>query len=226
MYIQITTKCNMTCEHCGFNCTREGQNMTLKTFKNALEYESECITIGGGEPTIHPKFWEILGIALGSVYSIDLTTNGSITDTSLALARMAKKGIISCSLSQDAWHDKIDQKVIDAFTKEKQSIYDNNTPNDYRGIRTITEPISSGRWWGGTDECFCEDLFVCPNGDVKPCGCEDAPIIGNVNTGFEYDYELYEYQCYKKVKSLHLPNKNEVYMKHQLIDGEFVQSIT
>lgn len=32
MYIQITNRCNMSCPHCGMNCTAEGQDMTMETF--------------------------------------------------------------------------------------------------------------------------------------------------------------------------------------------------
>lgn len=65
MYIQITTRCNMHCDHCGFDCTHKGSNMSLDTFKNALGYCSEHVMLGGGEPTLHPKFWEFFGRAMG-----------------------------------------------------------------------------------------------------------------------------------------------------------------
>ena len=78
MYIQITTRCNMECEHCCMSATAKGEDMSIGTFKNALEYD-EYITIGGGEPTLHPKFWEMMGLALGFGEYVWLATNGSIT---------------------------------------------------------------------------------------------------------------------------------------------------
>ena len=35
-YLQITTRCNMRCQHCGFGCTHRGQDMTREVFKAAL----------------------------------------------------------------------------------------------------------------------------------------------------------------------------------------------
>ncbi len=60
MYIQITTRCNMSCEHCCYSCTHEGEDMSLETFRNCLGFD-EYNTLGGGEPTIHPLFWQFLG---------------------------------------------------------------------------------------------------------------------------------------------------------------------
>ena len=97
MYIQITTRCNMTCEHCGMDCGVEGDDMEVKTFKNAVDHD-ECATIGGGEPTIHPKFWEFIGLALGRAEYVWLATNGKETDTALALAGLAKRGVIGCGV--------------------------------------------------------------------------------------------------------------------------------
>ena len=169
--------------------------MTLETFKNALDY-TDYVSLGGGEPTIHPKFWEFFGLALGHCSEgLWLATNGSMTEIALTLAKIAKKGVIGCSLSRDEWHDPIDQRVVDAFKVSKISQWEQT--NDGREIRTITSPVVSGRQKTGTDDCICEGLFVAPNGDVKPCGCLDAPVIGNVNTGFEYDGEE---RCHKKTE--------------------------
>jgi len=44
MYIQITDKCNMTCEHCGFACTKKGSFMSLDTFKATCCFHSEEYT--------------------------------------------------------------------------------------------------------------------------------------------------------------------------------------
>ena len=63
MYIQITNKCNMLCEHCCFSCTNIGSNMSLKIFRKACEYANYNglnIFLGGGEPTSHPNLIEIL----------------------------------------------------------------------------------------------------------------------------------------------------------------------
>src|SRR3990172_12381336 len=64
MYLQITTKCNMRCAHCLFSCApNKGQHMSLTTFHKALKFSKsydEYISVGGGEPTLHPHFEQIM----------------------------------------------------------------------------------------------------------------------------------------------------------------------
>lgn len=184
MYIQLTTKCNMTCAHCGMSATNKGKHMSRKIWKQAIKIAREnCgqISIGGGEPTLHPDFWEIMGslMGIGEDVSIWLATNGSQTDTSLALAALAKKGVIGCALSQDSYHDKIDPRVIKAFTREDVAY--NRNMDDAREIRNVDNKlIKAGRCEDGEEGCICPDVFITPDGQVKGCGCADAPTFGNV----------------------------------------------
>ena len=200
MYIQITTKCNMLCNHCCFSCTSQGENMSIKTFKAALAL-SDNINIGGGEPTVHPKFWEFLGLSLSVTDCVWLATNGKKTKTALALASLAKKGVISCHLSIDSYHESINEKVIEAFTKDKRPSYLRNYDNDYRSCskfnNEINYIIASGRAkdWGSSLECPCTDFFIKPNGNIHQCGCEDSPLIGTVFNA-NIDYNLYD-ECHR-----------------------------
>jgi len=187
MYLQITNRCNMSCEHCGMNCTKQGEDMTPKTFENAMDYADGYLSLGGGEPTIHPLFWRFLGLAIAHAEeTIWLATNGSVTDTAIALAKMARKGVISCALSQDSYHDPIDERVIKAFTegkKQTHSYSDAKDSYDFREIRNVEDAlINAGRCDFGEDGCVCEDIIVKPNGDVVGCGCDCAPCFGNVNS--------------------------------------------
>ena len=189
MYLQITNRCNMSCAHCGMNCTAKGEDMTPRMYKKAIEYIasiSESITIGGGEPTLHKHFWEIMGLSLGSVENVWLATNGSITDTALKLANMARRGVIGCALSQDYYHDPIDERVVQAFQKDRKSlgngisVYANND-RDLREIRDVSDNIvNAGRCNFGEDGCVCSEIIITPDGTIMGCGCDDAPSFGNV----------------------------------------------
>ena len=125
MYIQITTRCNMECAHCCYSCGPEGVDMDRQTFlaacKLAAEY-GENISIGGGEPTVHPLFWDFIGLAIA--YTDEgppwLATNGKLTETALILARLARKGVLSVELSQDEFHEEIEWDVVEAFQKPKR----------------------------------------------------------------------------------------------------------
>jgi len=190
MYLQITTRCNMSCEHCGFSCGKKGYDMTLETFKKCLEFE-DSIAIGGGEPTIHPDFWNFFGSAVERSEHVWMATNGSMENISIALANLSKNNEnFTCVLSQDYYHDEIEDRVINSFN--------NNIKNVENGL------INSGRCNFGKEGCICPDTIVRPNGDISFCGCEKSPKIGNVNDGTENYYKYKEkcgfpdYDCYKE----------------------------
>ena len=85
MYLQITTKCNMSCDHCCYNCSMRGKHGDYYTIIKSIDfardkYEDESITIGGGEPTLHPRFFDILKYCLDNFNYVWMATNGSQTD--------------------------------------------------------------------------------------------------------------------------------------------------
>jgi hypothetical protein len=182
--------------------------MSLATFRKALALGSEYLTIGGGEPTLHKHFETILLESLGSVDSegcVSVITNGSITRRALVLAQLGKSGVIDSQLSRDEYHDDIDQRVVDAFESFKPTPY-NSSP----GVRNTTqrhEPQPHGRAieLHGLDpedierngwDCMCETHIVKPNGTIVQCGCDDAPIVGNVDDGVDIPADGYGECCH------------------------------
>jgi hypothetical protein len=169
--------------------------MSFTTFKRALELDSESVAIGGGEPTVHPKFWQFLMTAVGACSYVWLATNGKRTEIALTLAGMAKKEVIGCELSQDEYHEPINPRVITAFAKHYRDVTQGGTQEPIRMGRAMTELDANG------EGCCCSEMLVKPNGDVKWCGCEDAPVLGNVNRGFEYP-ENYNNDCWHEKDDL------------------------
>lgn len=91
MYLQITTKCNMSCEHCCYSCGKRGKHGDLSTIIDAITFArdtfgDETITIGGGEPTLHPDFFKILKCCLEDFDYVWMATNGSQTNIMHRLA--------------------------------------------------------------------------------------------------------------------------------------------
>jgi MoaA/NifB/PqqE/SkfB family radical SAM enzyme len=165
--------------------------MSIETVKRALDIispwadnEIGC-TIGGGEPTLNPHFWEIFGLLHSKYSSMWMATNGSQTETALQLAKLAEKGVLGVALSQDEWHDPIDPAVIKAFTRS------NHNADDRRELReaTMRTLMSQGRAKkiereSGKllrHECCCEGAFLKPNGDIMRCGCAKSFRVGNVH---------------------------------------------
>ena len=208
MYLQITTKCNMTCEHCCFACGAKGDTMTIKTAEKALKLAREYVmtlTIGGGEPTLHPQFFEILGLSLS--YCCDdirphVITNGKVKERALRLGQMGRAEILSVELSQTDFHDPISEEVL-AFYKRRIG----NT-----GVREIQSDriIATGRAedWGQIQGCACTAVRITPTGTMHFCGCLEAPVLGNVhdkNAGeilekIMEDRADYEADCFKELE--------------------------
>lgn len=191
MYLQITTKCNMSCDHCCFRCGKNGKHMSREIWEQAIKFAEETegklgsITIGGGEPTLHPDFWAIMGLCIGTFENVFIVTNGSQTETALKLAFLAKRGVISCALSQDYWHDPIEDEVIEAFEKtdHNRSFPNENDGREIRDVSRNQERMSPFRDPGNGGDpanCPCEDLLITPSGHIKACGCRNAPVIGDV----------------------------------------------
>jgi len=91
MYLQITTKCNMSCSHCCYSCSMRGKHGEYETIIDSIAFARDCtdsISIGGGEPTLHPRFFDILKHCLDDFDYVWMATNGSQTDTMYRLANI------------------------------------------------------------------------------------------------------------------------------------------
>lgn len=180
----------MECPHCCFSCTAKGQDMSMETFKKVVKITKEFnspICLGGGEPTLHPLFKDMLMHAAGELDemskerghpSVSLVTNGSITPIALTLAQMAKEGIIRCSLSRDEYHAPIDEAVVKAFDRPK-----NSNDNDYRRYNT-TFPDQIQRTGRAKNlnltlrrrEICCGGVMTSPDGTLYSCLCRKKSI--------------------------------------------------
>jgi len=187
----------MTCRHCCFACTSKGSDMTQDTFTKALMMAKDNdshVCIGGGEPTLHPLFkdflmqaiWELGTIACSDgVPAVHMVTNGSNTEIALRLADLARRGVISCNLSQDRYHDPIEPRVVQAFTKKVVTGEFGGVMRgdeyDCRGINKeayYIQRMGRARTWGTrskTDGC-CGGIFVHPKGTLYPCECRQHSI--------------------------------------------------
>lgn len=192
MHIMLTTRCNMHCAHCCFSCEAKGHDMSRETFIKALELAEgfdSYIFFGGGEPTLHPRFWEFLGLALGSGIELGLlgmVTNGKCTKDALRLAQIARKGIMSVELSRDEYHEEIDPEVVKAFSVDRW----NRDSNDLRGIRTVMRIMKMGRaeengLYTEDEGCPCDDLFIATDGRIFVCG----HMLEQLGTVYEPDYD-------------------------------------
>jgi len=170
--------------------------MTLETFRNALDASYDCVTLGGGEPTMHPMFMTFLHEVFSHPkrLAVLVITNGSNKKIALHLASLNRtKEDFRAKVSVDDFHDPIDQEVKDAFGESHC-----HNPNKY------SPPYKMGRWLETIGEitedvetCVTDGNIIKPNGDIFQCACNDAPSYGNVNTGIDWDGFYISTFCHK-----------------------------
>jgi len=209
------------CAHCCYSCNKNGKHGNLSVVKDAIsfarDYDSEVVAIGGGEPTLHPKFFDILDICMNSFDYIWMATNGSNRKTMWRLhgilqdcdyenfpeedwdyapviANAGKK--LTVALSQDYFHDayndKVNERIIDLWermTKNRGSGYEiRDVTNSNNGVINVGR--AKRTQVGMTDKgCVCPDLIIKPDGTIKMCGCPDSPTIGDIYNGIQREYQ-------------------------------------
>lgn len=248
-YWQITDKCNMLCAHCCGSHTMRGKHATSEVLRAGYEFIKKAvkdadslddrITIGGGEPTLHPQFWDVMLMAM-SIFrvtgedtgapGVSVVTNGSVEESAVRLANMAENGFISAALSFDDFHEKhkISQKVREAFDTQHPpwTRRDKMAGVDFRDLRCGGEiiPIGRAKRTGvgsrhRKNDCICSCLFIKTSGNIHWCGCPKSPKIGDVWNGIEeiweerrrlYDEESGEpFECYRQYDEFMEQRKEE-----------------
>lgn len=167
--------------------------MPLDVVRAALQIahdEKYEITVGGGEPTLHPQFPEILTaarLANTSGTAITVKTNGTNEKWSLWLARMDQR-VVTAVLSADQFHNlgAVPESVQREF-KLLEIARNGGKPIKWRRITVIanqgrakdnglsTRPelrVCLGSPGAG--------LHVFPDGRIYGCTCDDAPFFGRV----------------------------------------------
>ena len=91
---ELTYACNLACVHCLSSSGRRDPRELSTAQCRALIDEMErmqvfYVNIGGGEPTVRPDFWDLVGYATGHHVGVKFSTNGvKITP---AVARAARR---------------------------------------------------------------------------------------------------------------------------------------
>ena len=127
--LSITTSFNLKCDFCSRDAGGRRNYLTPLDITNILNSASSftnlrLITISGGEPTLHPNFFEIMQAAKGYSQKLSINTNGT-TLTSEIIRKMKICGVTSVALSLDSSNSKLHDEIrgVDgAFNKTLSSI--------------------------------------------------------------------------------------------------------
>ena len=110
LFFEITNRCNLNCKHCGSNCTSIGQTLTIEDVESTLrtiKFDKPMICLTGGEPMLHPAFYEIAKCVRSNGFYWGMTTNGTLIDAAAAL-KLRQAGMSTVSVSLDGMEQSHD----------------------------------------------------------------------------------------------------------------------
>lgn len=125
----ITRRCNLRCEHCYADAAAKHYpgELTLQQLidvvDDLVDYRVPAILLSGGEPTLHPHFYDLAGYAVARGLRVTVSTNGTRID-SHAAERLKDLGVSYVEISLDGIGEVHDhfrgkpgtfQKALDAF---------------------------------------------------------------------------------------------------------------
>lgn len=197
MYVQLTENCNMACAHC---CVSSSKYIKGKTMSRGIAEAlidlcfnfGQTLALGGGEPTLHPEFFEILDYSLSGDDSenyVWLATNGKQTKKTKKLLRIywgfeAEAEVtgdlsrLSIELSRDEYHEEISPEIIRYFENIGEPTRFGNTAIRNGASREVSDAgFAKENMIATTSDCCCSTLMFMADGRIKFCGCDDAPVI-------------------------------------------------
>jgi 7,8-dihydro-6-hydroxymethylpterin dimethyltransferase len=115
--VDLTNRCNLTCPVCFANANVQGYlyepdieqvRVMLKALRDERPIDTRVVQFSGGEPTVHPKFFEILEMAREMGFThIQAATNGILL-ADVAFAKKAKAaGLATLYMQFDGISDDI-----------------------------------------------------------------------------------------------------------------------
>lgn len=119
LLFELTDACNLSCKHCGSSCEKDGTYLSIEDVKSVVDEIAEAyepairrISFTGGEPMLHPDFWNAAEYIISKGFQTGMTTNGMLITKERA-KRFADIGWGVITISIDGLaesHDEFRQK--------------------------------------------------------------------------------------------------------------------
>ena len=163
--LDLTTACNYACDHCvDYDILNKGINHNYEDLLNSLESMwknglRSVILIGGGEPTIHPKFTETVEFLKERNIQISVVSNGSNVPTIGKVGHLFKdKDWVRLSL------DSGTDETFQAMHKSRKKITLGQICDDVLELKKNHPNVSIGfsyivTWKGA----YANDTSIVPN---------------------------------------------------------------
>lgn len=113
VYLEVTRRCNLNCEHCLI--PKENNDLDLKTGKKIIDQIADSgvfkIYFTGGEPLLYPYTFELIEYANKKGLYTLLQTNGTLIDEFIEKIKKSKIGVLDISiLGLEEIHDLMTRK--------------------------------------------------------------------------------------------------------------------
>lgn len=172
--IDITFKCNLRCYNCDRSCTQAPDDSTMsmgqiqKFIDESISKEKKWkrIRVLGGEPTLHPQFWEIVGAlteyrdTYSTATEIEITSNGYGKEVNRILEK----------IPGDLWVNNT--KKVGRFQKKFEAF--NLAPSDQR--KNFLTDYTNGCWI--TQDCGM---------GLNRYGYYQCAVAGSIDRVFGFD---------------------------------------
>lgn len=149
----------------------------MRAFKEAIRVAASLefpmpITLEGGEPTLHPLFWDMAEFASQSLPDshVGIITNGYDPEQAFRVLEWHLEGRLKAELSQDKFHTPISQEVVSAF--QKHGLIRESGDEILKVGRALQNGIGDSARHDGTPICICDEFFMPPSGEIFSCGCK------------------------------------------------------
>ena len=127
LFLEVTSRCNARCEHCGSRCdgNTQGEEVSTEDIKKALKEIAEhydpytvYLNVTGGEPLMRQDLFDILEYAVSLGYRWGMTTNGMLINEKM-LKKIEKAQMSTVSVSIDGLKETHEcfRKVPNSFEK-------------------------------------------------------------------------------------------------------------
>jgi radical SAM protein with 4Fe4S-binding SPASM domain len=105
--VQIDERCNLHCAHCFVSATRHGATMPFRQVVDVLiprlaDCRVERVTLTGGEPTIHPRFLDVVRAFRQAGMQVGICTNAT-TLGGQQISELQQLGGVHCNVSLDGF---------------------------------------------------------------------------------------------------------------------------
>ena len=173
LHVSPCNPCNLTCSFCCFANRSMKEMLTLEQVKKALKSFRELGTLGveftgGGEPTLHPQFDQMVEYAHELGYKIGVCTNGSTlkkikTWNRFSWVRLGLYGFDEGYKYDLSVFEGLDVKISGAYV--------------WDGARsTSNNPNITGKWVDGKGRKYAKALQVVSNFDQMLAWVEENKI--------------------------------------------------